>query len=70
LLLDAISASVRGDLIRALMGGQAQLSDSAVFTVVQGSPLSSLYRDKREGNVVMFGWVDHHYYKAELNWYH
>uniref|UniRef100_A0A8B9XYE2 Peptidase A1 domain-containing protein n=1 Tax=Bos mutus grunniens TaxID=30521 RepID=A0A8B9XYE2_BOSMU len=26
-----------------------------------------LSKDKREGNVVMFGWVDHHYYKAELN---
>ena len=37
-LLDSISASVRGDLIRALMGGPAQLSDSAVVTVLQGSP--------------------------------
>ena len=50
------------------MGGQAQLSDSAVFTVLQGSPLTSLYRDKREGSVVMFGGVDHRYYKGELNW--
>ena len=31
-------------------------------------PLSSLYRDKWEGSVVMFGGVDHHYYKGELNW--
>ena len=30
--------------------------------------LSSLYRDKREGSVVMFGGVDHRYYKGELNW--
>ena len=29
--------------------------------------LTSLYRDKREGSVVMFGGVDHHYYKGELN---
>ena len=51
------------------MGGQAQLSDSAVVTVLQGSPhLSSLYRDKQEGSVVMFGGVDHRYYKGELNW--
>ena len=27
-----------------------------------------LYRDKREGSVVMFGGVDHRYYKGELNW--
>ena len=50
------------------MGGQAQLSDSAVFTVLQGSPLTSLYRDEQEGSVVMFGGVDHCYYKGELNW--
>ena len=31
-------------------------------------PLTSLYRDKREGSVVMFGGVDHRYYKGELNW--
>ena len=49
------------------MGGQAQLSDSAVVTVLQGSPPPSLYRDKREGSVVMFGGVDRHYYKGELN---
>ena len=30
--------------------------------------LSSLYRDKQEGSVVMFGGVDHRYYKGELNW--
>ena len=30
--------------------------------------LSSLYRDKREGSVVMFGGVDHRYYKGELKW--
>ena len=29
---------------------------------------SYLYRDKREGSVVMFGGVDHRYYKGELNW--
>ena len=31
-------------------------------------PLSSLYRDKWEGSVVMFGGVDNCYYKGELNW--
>ena len=50
------------------MGGPAQLSDSAVFTVLQGSPLTSIYRDKWEGSAVMFGGVDHRYYKGELNW--
>ena len=50
------------------MVGPAQLSDSAVFTVLQGSPLTSLYRDEQEGSVVMFGGVDHRYYKEELNW--
>ena len=30
--------------------------------------LSSLYRDKQEGSVVMFGGVDHRYYKGKLNW--
>ena len=50
------------------MGEQPQLSDCAVVTVLQGSPLTSLYRDKQEGSVVMFGGVDHRYYKGELNW--
>ena len=31
-------------------------------------PLTSLYRDKWEGSEVMFGGVDHRYYKGELNW--
>ena len=31
-------------------------------------PLTSLYRDKWEGSVVMFGGVDKRYYKGELNW--
>ena len=31
-------------------------------------PLSSLYRDKWEGSVVMFGGVDHCYYKGEISW--
>ena len=30
--------------------------------------LSSLYRDKQEGSVVMCGVVDHRYYTGELNW--
>ena len=30
--------------------------------------LTSLYRDEQEGSVVMFGGVDHRYYKGELNW--
>ena len=51
------------------MGGQAQLSDSPVVTVLQGSPPpSSLYRNEWEGSVVMFGGVDHHYYEGEFNW--
>ena len=50
------------------MGGPAQLSDSAAVTVLQGSPLSSLYTCRAKGSVVMFGGVDHHYYKGELNW--
>ena len=29
--------------------------------------LTSLYRDKQEGSVVMFGGVDHRYYKGELS---
>ena len=32
------------------------------------SLLSSLYRAEWEGSVVMFGGVDHRYYKGELNW--
>ena len=32
------------------------------------SPFTSLYRDEQEGSVVMFGGVDHRYYKGELNW--
>ena len=31
-------------------------------------PITSLYRDKQEGSVVMFGGVDHRYYEGELNW--
>ena len=31
-------------------------------------PLTSLYRDKQEGSVVMFGGLDNWYYKEELNW--
>ena len=31
-------------------------------------PLTSLYRDEWEGSVVMFGGVDHRYYKGELSW--
>ena len=29
--------------------------------------LTSLSREQREGSVVMFGGVDHRYYKGELN---
>ena len=50
------------------MGGQAQLLDSAAVTVLQGFPPFLLHRNKQEGSVVMFGGVDHHYYKGELNW--
>ena len=31
-------------------------------------PVTSLYRDEQEGSVVMFGVVDHRYYKGELKW--
>ena len=54
-LLDSISASVHGDLIRTLMGGPAQLSDSAVVTVLQGSTLSSPYTCRVKGSVMMWG---------------
>ena len=50
------------------MGGPAQLSDIAVVYVLQGSPTLFSLQDKREGSVVMFGGVDHRYYKGELNW--
>ena len=39
-----------------------------LFLSSKGPTLSSLYRDKWEGSVVMFGGVDHRYYKGELNW--
>ena len=48
------------------MGGLAQLSDSAVVTVLQGSPLSSLYTCRAKGSVVMFGEVDKSYYQRVL----
>jgi len=51
-----------------LTGVQSQLSDSAIITVLQDSTPSLLYRNKQEGSVVMFGGVDHQYYKGELNW--
>ena len=56
------------DLIRALMGGPAQISDSAVVTVFQGSPLPSLYTCRAKGSVVMFGGVDKSYCQGALNW--
>ena len=34
----------------------------------KGHPHTSLYRDEQEGSVVMFGGVDHRYYKGKLNW--
>ena len=39
-----------------------------LFLSSKGPTLSSLYRDKWEGSVVMFGGVDHRYYKGKLNW--
>ncbi|KAJ1065748.1 hypothetical protein K5549_007743 [Capra hircus] len=36
--------------------------------ISKDTPLTSLYRDEQEGSVVMFGGVDHRYYKEELNW--
>ena len=47
------------------MSRQAQLSDSISS---KDLPLTSLYRSKPEGSVVMFGGVDHRFYKGELNW--
>ena len=32
------------------------------------SPRTSLYRDKREGSVVMFGGVGKSYFQGALNW--
>ena len=49
------------------MGGQAQLSVLLLLSS-KDRPLFSLYRDKQEGSVVMFGGVDHRYYKGKLNW--
>ena len=53
---------------RALMVGQAQLSDVLLLLSSKDFPLTSLYRDEWEGSVVMFGGVDHRYYKGELSW--
>ena len=50
------------------MGGPAQLSDSAAVTVLQGSPLSSLYTCRAKGSVVMFGGVDKSYCQGALSW--
>ena len=52
------------------MGGEAKLTDIVVVTILQGSPPppSSLYRNKLEGSVVMFGGLDHRYYQGSLNW--
>ena len=50
------------------MGGPAQVSDSAVVTVLQGSSLSSLDTCREKGSVVMFGGVDKCYYQGVLNW--
>ena len=49
------------------MDGQAQLSVLFLLSS-KDPPLTSLYRDEREGSVVIFGGVDHCYYKRELNW--
>ena len=44
-------------------------SQSVLLLLSSKDPRPSyLYRDKREGSVVMFGGVDHRYYKGELNW--
>ena len=45
-------------------------SSQTVLLLLSSKDLSptSLYRDEREGSVVMFGGVDHRYYKGELNW--
>ena len=50
------------------MGGQAQLSDGAVVTVLQRSPLLFSLQMQGKGSVVMFGGVDHCYYEGVLNW--
>ena len=47
------------------MSRQAQLSDRISS---KDLPLSSLYRYKMQGSAVIFGGVDHHYYKGELSW--
>ena len=45
-------------------------SSQAVLLLLSSKdrPLFSLYRDEQEGSVVMFGGVDHRYYKGKLNW--
>ena len=45
-------------------------SSQTVLLLLSSKDLSptSLYRDEQEGSVVIFGGVDHCYYKGELNW--
>ena len=43
-------------------------SQKVLLLSSKDTPLTSLYRDEQEGSVVMFGGVDHRYYKEELNW--
>ena len=50
------------------MGGQAHSQKVLFLLSSKDPPLSSLYRYKWEGSVVMFGGVNHRYYKGELNW--
>ena len=50
------------------MGGQAHSQKVLLLLSSKDPPLSSLYRYKWEGSVVMFGGVNHRYYKGELNW--
>ena len=57
-----------GDLIRALISGLAQLSNSADVTLLQGYPFSSFYIFRAKGSVVMFAEVDKSYYQGVLNW--
>ncbi|KAI4561736.1 hypothetical protein MJG53_016790 [Ovis ammon polii x Ovis aries] len=47
--------------------GSGNMEGVVAHDTVRDHTLTSLYRDEQEGSVVMFGGVDHHYYKGELN---
>ena len=58
-----------GTVVVPLICGEAQPSDSAWHYSPPTSPLlPSLFSQPENSNVVMFGGVDHAYYKGDLKW--